>query len=325
MTQQMTAAEKAKYNAWRNKAGIDAETAMRNYIQEAERQVRAYGYAVAIPNQSHSQSQPATTTTPPHPTNRGLAAIPLLCAAASEQREAYLRRIQNTHPNAAWWKRQEPLTATPGSIPAIPETLLLTVASWIEFLSIRVNPNEQFQCPIVITAVLQSYFWPLHNAFLAVWMGWILIASIIAGTYELARTILFGSRRTGRTLSSTWNDEIVFASNSVYTLTESHQPISARVTGLVLQPLPWIVSILQAILGGGGASNSNSNNISNNNNNNNHNNYNPLWMSTTFVIITMGSWWYWCIVLPWFFIVIMLGTSLILGNCFALIELAAHV
>jgi hypothetical protein len=152
-------------------------------------------------------------------------------------------------------------------------------------------------------------------------MGWILIASIIDGTYELTRTILWGSRRTGRTLSSTWNDEIVFAANSVHTLTESHQPVSARVAGLVLQPLPWIVSILQTILGSGGRGGGGGT-ITNSNNNNNNN---PLWMSSIFVIITIGSWWYWCIVLPWFFIVIMLGTALLLGNCFAVIELAAHV
>ena len=31
--------------------------------------------------------------------NRGLAAIPLLCAAAAESRSAYLARLQVTHPS----------------------------------------------------------------------------------------------------------------------------------------------------------------------------------------------------------------------------------
>jgi len=40
---------------------------------------------------------------------RGLAAIPLLCAAASESRSAYLARLQVTHPSNGWWAKQEPL------------------------------------------------------------------------------------------------------------------------------------------------------------------------------------------------------------------------
>jgi hypothetical protein len=322
----LSAAEKAKYTAWRGKGGNDSVTAMRHYTQEAERQVRVYGFAPALEQpettaarasldngssaapSSHEQQQHQVPQQPP----RGLAAIPLLCAAASEQRSAYLRRLQSTPMSSAWWRRQEPLTATPGSIAAFPEHVLLWVAAAIEHVSLAANKNTEHNnnnsnwigghLPSAVGAVLQSFLWPLHNALLAVWMGLILIAAIVGAAATLAQTVLLGSRRTGRTLVSTWNDEVVFAANSVHTLTESHQPVAARVVGLLLQPLPMAVQLTRAV-----------------------GQDQALWMAglyTTFVVCTA---WYWVIVLPWFLTVVMLGTAMLLGNCFGVIELAGQI
>lgn len=304
----MTAAEKAKYMAWRSKAGTDKQEAMSNYIQESERQIRVYGYSsgsAALPGNGSTpalEDGPANTPSEPSQPSRGLAAIPLLCAAASEQRPAYLRRLQNTPLTSAWWRRQEPLTATPGSLPALPESILLGVASILEHVSLAANDQVFGQTlPKALTAVLQSALWPLHNALLSVWIGWILIAAVVGGALELAKTVLLGSRRTGRTLDSVWTDEVVFASNAVHTLTEPHQPVSARVVGLLLQPLSLLTSILVRLVPS------------------------TLWMSAGYTVAVVATWWYWVLVLPWCLVVLMLGTSIGLGACFGLIELASQI
>jgi acyl-CoA-binding protein len=331
----LTAAEKAKYNAWKVKSGIDSVTAMQNYMQESERQVRVYGYSpnaaalvagsggastsdVAVNN--NNSHNPEDTSTNPRSSNsnipngginnssgsspsRGLAAIPLLCAAASEHREAYLRRLQNTPAGSAWWRRQEPLTTiVPNSLAAAPERLLLLIASFLEGISLQERILNQ-PIPLVVRAVLQSALWPLHNALLATWMGWILIATLLSSALELSKTVLLGSRRTGRTLESIYNDEVLFGANSVSTLIEPHQPLSARVVGLVLQPYAFLVHIVLNVLPTNGM----------------------LYISAAYAVIVAATWWYWVIAIPWFLVVVLLGTSAVLGGCFGLIELASQV
>eukprot|EP00538_Stauroneis_constricta_P004875 CAMPEP_0119552508 /NCGR_PEP_ID=MMETSP1352-20130426/5475_1 /TAXON_ID=265584 /ORGANISM="Stauroneis constricta, Strain CCMP1120" /LENGTH=461 /DNA_ID=CAMNT_0007598749 /DNA_START=1089 /DNA_END=2474 /DNA_ORIENTATION=- len=80
-----------------------------------------------------SSNGPATATA----TSRGLAAIPLLCAAACESRPGYIRRLgQTPSVDHGWWKRQEVLCAAPNSIMAIPESILLFIARLVEFISL---------------------------------------------------------------------------------------------------------------------------------------------------------------------------------------------
>ena len=137
-------------------------SAMQQYIQEADRQVRVYGTSPVTTASSAVQSkningggmnandtsqnggypqqqQQQEPPPPPPPTSRGLAAIPLLCAAASEQRVSYLRRIQTTSYHNAWWKRQEPLLAPPFTVLAIPEHILLFLATSVETISLYVT------------------------------------------------------------------------------------------------------------------------------------------------------------------------------------------
>lgn len=283
---------------------------MRNYMTEAERQIRVYGSSNNHLPSTETAPEYTTTATPPQP-SRGLAAIPLLCAAASEQRTAYLRRLQNTSTSAAWWKRQEPLTATPHTLAALPETILLYIASLVEHISLTIHhPHSSLslvlgqnqKLPHWLGCVLQSALWPLHNVLLSIWMGMIVISSVFSSSLELTKTILLGSRRTGRTLMSIYKDDVVFCSTSVGTLTESHQPVSARVVGLVLQPLPIVVGLLKVV-------------------SQDH----ILWMSLLFSAFGFCTWWYWMLVLPWFFVVVMFGTAVLLGNCFGVIELASHL
>lgn len=85
---------------------------MRLYIQESDRQVRVYGLTPQTPENTPALEQQGAdgangVAGGQQQQPRGLAAIPLLCAAASESRQAYLRRLANTRPAQAWWMRQE--------------------------------------------------------------------------------------------------------------------------------------------------------------------------------------------------------------------------
>ena len=291
---------------------------MRHYITESERQVRVYGSAAttsplsaaaAVPQPQPSRTSSTTTQ------SRGLAAIPLLCAAASEQRGAYLRRLQTTP--TAWWRRQEPLAATPGTLAAVPETILLTVAALLERVALQFSSssssNNNDTPPAVLGCVVQSGLWPLHNALLAAWMALILWTTVWNAVMDLTKTVVLGSRRTGRTLAGLWQDEVVFGRTSVQTLTEAHQPVSARCVGLLLQPLAVTVTVAEHMVGGGGGATANDS-------------VNYLWRSILFCGLNgFLLWWYWIFLVPWVLVGPFLGTALGLGGCFALIELAAHV
>ena len=309
-----TASERAKYNAWRSKAGLATGEAMRLYITECDRQVRVYGIMMmassnntaggsgnadsnaalldhdsaashAVAGANTSQQQPSIQQQP-----RGLAAIPLLCAAASESRTAYLRRLANTRLEQAWWSRQEALCATPGSLWALPETLLIHVAILVEYTSLTFDVFG-----VLPRAVVQSFLWPLHNVLLACWMSLILVSTTWTGVVDVTQTILWGSRRTGLNLVSLWKDCLVLGSKSAYSLTESHQPLTARLVGLTLLPLTWMIQATAKLP--------------------------VIWGSVAFVAIMVVTWWYWWLVLPWLGLC-LLGVSIVAGNCFALIEMA---
>ena len=309
--------DQAKYQAWRRKSGIDKPEAMRLYCQEADRQIRVYGLgntALAPPtannnNGAMQQQQHANnnTSTPPlqQQQPRGLAAIPLLCAAASESRQAYLRRLAQTPVAHAWWKRQEPLTATPGTLWALPERLLLAVATLVEHVSLATPP--QLFLLLLPAPVLQSLLWPWHNSLLALWMGIILIATAWTGAWELLYTTLLGSRRSGWSLAAVWQTQVLAAANTVGTLAEAHQPLTARVMGLCLWPLAVVVSwVVEKGMG-----------------------RIIIFSSSDFFVLAKAvaycvwlgvTWWYWFLVLPvvfgWWMVV-----AGVVGLCFALIEL----
>jgi hypothetical protein len=290
-----TAAERAKYNAWKSKQGLDKAEAMRLYIQESDRQVRVYGLTPQTPENTPALENGTGTgggsgsSTFPQAQPRGLAAIPLLCAAASESRQAYLRRLANTPASQAWWSRQEPLCATPGTIWALPEQIVLWLAAVLEYLSLAVDWK------VFPQAVVQSFLWPLHNCLLALWMGVILIYTAGTSGLDLLQTLLWGSRRTGLTLPSVWKDQVHLSSQTISTLTEAHQPLSARLVGLFLLPYTGLVGVASAPP--------------------------TLWASVLYCVALGLTWWYWMIVLP-AAALFLLGAATLAGNCFALIELA---
>lgn len=283
-------AEKAKYQAWQRKKGMAPEQAMLLYVQECDRQVRTYGSMEQ--QQQHPQtpqSTPVESTTSNNNNNnnnntpRGIAAIPLLCAAAAESRTAYTRRMSNT--STGWWSRQETLCAIPGSALALPEWLLLKTASFVEYLTLQ-------------HGVVKSFLWPTHNVCLALWMVVILLYTMIGSGWTLMSTILWGSHRTGMTLAAVWDDDILPTASAVHTLCEQHQPLTVRLVGLFLLPYPTLVEHTTTIMTG------------------------VLTRSMVYTALVLCvTWWYWWLVVPWL-CACMLGTALLSGGCFALIDLA---
>jgi acyl-CoA-binding protein len=326
-----------KFQAWRSKSGTDSHQAMRLYCQEADRQMRVYGLGTtststtltpptngskngessltprAVPMTPHStpiSTTTGTTTTTDPPTlqqqPRGLAAIPLLCAAASESRQAYLRRLAQTPLTSAWWKRQEPLTATPGSMLAIPEQVLISTATMVEHVSLRVQQQQQQsqtqQQPyyqLIPAPVVQSLLWPWHNALLALWMGLILVTTACQAVSELVVTIVLGSVRSGHTLSSIWQSTMVPTAAAIRQLTQhAAPPVTARLVGLVLWPAAMALD--------GGTTTQ------------------PHYYLTRSVVLCAGlgvTWWYWCLVLPVATVWLLVAATLA-GWCCALIEWA---
>jgi len=287
---------------------------MKLYCQEADRHIRVYGRA------SHASLTPMNT---PGTSNqrgvedsqqpRGLAAIPLLCAAASEPRQAYLRRLSQTSLQQAWWRRQEPLTATPGTVLALPEHSLLGVATLVEYISLAVQQSSDSTprlLSLLPAAVVQSFLWPVHNSFLALWMGFILVTTAWGAAIALVQTVVLGSRRTGLSLQAIWRDQVQFVAQSLRTLTEQHQPLTARVMGLLLLPLSLLIQFAGILTSTedsevGDVGNANS----------------MILLGTSFLFCgtLVCTWWYWYLFLP-VLVIFWLAIALVAGQCFALIE-----
>ena len=278
---------------------------MRFYMQESDRQVRVYGQAATENNSMIGAEDTLSQQSPvigPETSNgggygsaehpRGLAAIPLLCAAASESRQGYLRRLANTRTDQAWWGRQEALTATPGSLFAFPEMLLIGFAALIEKISL----TAEGYLPMIPIDVLRSFLWPMHNSLLSLWMGYIIIATSWTAVLELTQIIVWGSRRTGFSLELIWKEQVIWGAQSAGTLAEPYQTLTARLVGLFL----WFYVLLVSLV-------------------------NPpssvVFKSVLYTFFLCSTWWYWLVVLPWLGAG-LLCLSVLAGNCFALIELA---
>jgi acyl-CoA-binding protein len=323
-------AERAKFNAWSSKRGLTQSQSMTAYIIEADRQITVYGTAPSVTptntpddttstgastNYGHSDTA-STTTASVLLTPRGLAAVPLLCAAAAEPRNAYLKRLKAnvTSRENGWWVRQEPLCGDPGTVSALPEVLVLTMAILIERLSLHLLKSDN--CRNILdafalrAAVVQSLLWPLHNVLLTVWVLVIFISTLTGSAILLLKTMLLGSKRTGVTLENIFSQEIRPSKRGAGSLCLAHQAVTIRFLGLVLYPLGIICDLADYVLHTvevqiqlGRQSG-------------------LLFGSVTYLIACGFLWWYWFIVLPWI-AVGCISLSLCLGWCFGLIELAS--
>lgn len=313
-TSSSSLADRAKLKAWRSKRGMTQEEAMLAYIMEANRQMQLYGTTTRMSQNAVSTSDDATTTSSSiFFTPRGLAAIPLLCAAASESRDSYITRLSTTTPKntinqQCWWCRQEPLCADPGTILAIPETFTIWLGTQIESIS-----------TITSFKVWHSYLWPLHNVTLVLWMAIIIVSSLLATSYLILQTILYSTRLPTTTVTTTMtttssarigrrkslsrrlqqilNEEVVPCQRACVSLVQSHQPISVRILGLICIPAVKLCRYATP------------------------SNQHATIQAILFVVLSFLSVWYWAFCLTW-----VASMSLIfafsIGWCFAIIQLA---
>ena len=310
--------------------------AMSAYITESDRQIKVYGTRDSgsstpqrsplrspmhqqqsrTPTQQQQQTADATSereqTTNNNNTNdqggvllcpRGLAAIPLLCAAAAESRSAYLARLQVTHPSNGWWQKQEVLCLEPTNPLSIPEKVIIGLASQIEKISLVVSNymGDGKAVSILSPRVLQAFLWPIHNVFLCAWICLILTTTYLGSVVMMIQTLLFGAKRTNTPLGRLFMEEVKPSARAVESLCEQHQVVGVRLTGLALMPLMMICDFTSSLV----------------------NRVGILIGSMVFVCLAVSGWWYWLVMLPWFS-VCGLMLSIMAGNCFALIELAGN-
>ena len=318
------AAERAKYQAWRSKSGKSQEDSMRLYVQEADRQLRVYGSAaVPIPHSNtynttnqESMSPNVNSRTPQTtPANNnagdsssvsniplGISSIPLLCAAVAESRKAYLRRLGQTSIETAWWKRQESLCAPPGSLTALPESFLLSIARFIEHITL--TPPGHGGGGVMLGGggvnvrnLIASFCWPLHKCLLVCWMLIILYITTFRSALNTCGIIVWGSRRTGLSLNREWIEIVPLVGHSIQIMCESHQPLTCRLVGLMLLPFSSLVSFINRTI------------------------TNITLASSSMILILCVTWWYWLLTIP-FLMGTLLCTAFSVGFCFVLIEFA---
>jgi len=230
-------------------------------------------------------------------TPRGLAAVPLLCAAASESRPAYLERIAKTSKVQGWWQKQEPLCADPGTSFSMPETFLILLASKAESISLLLNDMEETF--IIPASVIQSFLWPLHNVLLAIWIALIFICTLIGSATISLKTMILGANTTRVTLDTIFSEEILPGAKTAASLCEPHQAVPVRLVGLSLMPFVSICNVCYGVV----------------------NNIGIFPGSVLYVFTLIMTWFYWLTVLPWLAFA-GLTISITSGWCFALIEMA---
>lgn len=259
---------------------------------------------------------------------RGLAAIPLLCAAAGESRPAYIRRVTSTTLADGWWKRQVPLcvsskelqnrkakttekvsprapTASPSmkttattvpvwSLVGLPELAVLQVAVLVENVTLKTAGLGGKNIPFVA-----SLLWPLHNSLLAVWVVTILYVTTLQIHYRIARSMIsLRQKEEQRALRKDLDDNAALLSQRVMYMSDKKQALSVRLLAMTLMPIPKILNVLNGIC-----------------------QRNTVAKSMLFTMFLMVSWWYWLLVVPTL-IWCLLCTSIGAGVCFALIDLA---
>ena len=318
--------------------GFTQQDAMEAYVAECDRQVQFYGtrddgssYSAGAATPQRQQAATSSQSTPMYhsstPQNtpaaqndasdnnnnnnddgvllcpRGLAAIPLLCAAASESRSAYLARLQVTHPSNGWWAKQEPLCLEVNNPLSIPERLIIGIACQIERVSLVVSEymGHGQAVSLLSPRVLQAFLWPVHNVFLSIWILWILICTYLGSIVNMSQTLLFGAKRTNTPLGRLFLEEILPSARAVESLCEQHQTISVRMSGLALMPMMILCDVANGVVGRLGI----------------------LVGSVVFVGMGVSGWWYWLCVLPWL-AVCAVCLAAMCGWCFALIELSGN-
>lgn len=287
-----TLAERAKRKAWYGKRGMNQAQAMAAYMTEADRQMQMYGSSMALQEVDAMSAASSTTSTSVLLTPRGLAAVPLLCAAAAEPRKAFLSR---TSSHRRWWQKQEPLCVSlPSeySVLALPEQSVIWIGTQIEAFSAK-YPNGP---------VWHSYLWPIHNVTLVMWMAIVLVSSFLSTAVILARILVLGRNRTGVSLPEILHDEIVPFQYACQTLLQPHQAISVRLLGLLFMPAIKLCEVTINL----------------------HQRNFSTQAASVHILLCLGTIWYWTWFMA-FMAYVALVAALNVGVCFAIIQIAQEI
>ena len=173
---------------------------------------------------------------------------------------------------------------------------------------------------------MQSYLWPFHNVLLSTWMSVILTYMITSTSIQCMSTILMGSRRTGMTLHTIYSEQIIFIAQSIYTIMESHQPVSVRCIGLLFLPFTLVLRILRTINPSLTTSSATPDSMSQLPPDVSSNSSLLMTCSVYSILIGMTLWyWIWLVPCVVIFGMDYICSILLLGPCFAIIELASQL
>lgn len=258
---------------------------MRVYGRTADSSTTSTG---DTPSASSSSARIASTSSS---IPRGIAAVPLLCVAAAENKDTYSARMLRTNPSESWWGKQDALCAEPGSAFALPETVVLYVANQVEHvvLGAPLEPKN-----------LLAAVWPVHNVLICIWIAFIHVCTLIGSAVLASKIVFLGKKRVGVSLEDLFQDTIVPLGISASTLSKSHprQATGVRVVGLALMPLSWICKMSANLADG------------------------TIVVGAMFYVwAAMMSWFYWLSVIPWCAVgAVWVGA--IVGICYGIIEVA---
>lgn len=195
-----------------------------------------------------------------------------------------------------WWAKQEPLCLDMNNPLSIPEKIIIGLAAQIERISLVVDNvlSEGY------ARALQAFLWPFHNVLLCCWISLILLTTYIGSVVMMLRTLLLGAKRTNTPLGRLFMEEVHPASRAMESLTEEHQVIGVRLSGLALMPIMMLCDFATMVVGRVGIS----------------------FGSIIFVTMGLAFWWYWMCVLPWI-VVWGFWLACMSGGLCGLIEFAA--
>ena len=312
-------ADKAKFNAWKSKRGMTQEHAMMRYSEECERQLRLYGNSSSDSNTSEEaknkmNSKVKTSKKERNSIPRGIAAVPLLCAAAAETLEAYKARVLSSsiQPSrrSGWWRHQEPLCADPGTLLAFPEHAVIYTAQ--TFVEQWVIPSSTV--PTATEKVLIAASYPIHNILIASWVVFIYICTLMGSAAVIAKTLVLGKKRVqSGSIPDILEDTIEPLASSTLALNSTRQALSIRLIGfLVGTPMRLICRMSSSIASAFMVDDSKSG----------INSHMVVVAALFHTWACVFTWFYWLCVVPWAAVLGILWIGIGLGVCYGIIELA---
>jgi acyl-CoA-binding protein len=310
--------DKAKWNAWKSKAGVSRGEAMQRYIDECDRQVRIYGskgtsgvvppsgqssVASASPNRNGGSSaltggdqdvdDDSKIRTNTSTAQLGITAIPLLAAQASEPLASYLHRMAvTTSTTQTFWGMQRPV-CTPASTLNNPQgeepstnflhpTNIVSMMENVIIAAGRMIESLSLNriIPFVPPSTAHAMLYPLNVALLTLYCAFIFLIATASNYGVLMKTILFGSKsnRGGTVLTEIVDYSITPTSRLSSSLSSGQYAIPIRILSLLLIPLPILSDLLLAA----------------------KKTFGDLPSSVLWLIAMTMTGFYWIVVLPWF-------------------------